>query len=181
MPNKFPIGSAQTISSQSGLSVTLDSCDFDPSLDLIGYKRSHKQDYMKKVKHLLIGSPSITGPRHPQFFEFEWALNISVDKYHILYAIWQEQTELINLYAGDIDVKLFDQRLALLTKSPRQRAMLLGYPALPIFPAGYVYIWPIFSILITGLEQTLLMPDKQIVSVKMQATELRILSTDFDE
>lgn len=180
----FPIGYSQQISSPGGIILSLGSRAFSPDFNVIGYKRNIRKDYLKSVTHQLIGTPTIIGVRHPRYFEFEWELLLTAEEYQLLYAMWIEQTDAINSYSSDIRVKLFDARQVLLVRSPRQRAKILN-TALPLDtpepPANFEYIWPIFNIFITELEETAFILSKSLYKVRLKANELTILSTDEDE
>lgn len=184
MANLFPIGPNQIIYLSPVLQVLINNCDFDPNFNgYMGYKRSFKKDYLKKVTHQIIGTPNISGRRHPQYFEFEWQLFISASKYALLMGIWNEQTYQINSYSTTFKLLLQDRRYPLLVKIPKERAgdYTIALPeGTPSIIPGYTYIYPVFNIFIDDIEGEMFIPNKQLYKVAMKATELSVLNTSFD-
>ena len=165
--------------------VLLQPCDFDASFNNgLGYRRSFVRDYLKQVEHQITGTANLSGPKHPRYFEFEWSLNLSTEKYHALYAMWFNQNNAINTYSDTIEYRIFlrDGRLILPVNEPRSRAAVTNIDIndAPIPPIGFSYIWPLFSILITSLDEEAFMPDKNLWKVRMTAREIQVLNTAFD-
>ena len=186
MTNIFPIGNSQQFDSASGLVLNIRGSDYTTNLNLIGYNRTIKPNYLKSVIHQINGTPSIKGVRHNRFFTYEWSLQLNQARYDILSAMWYEQTDKINTYAtSDIGIKLFDARQVLLVRSnPRQRAKILNTPLpadTPVAPANFEYIYPIFSIFITDLQIAPLLLANGLFNVTLKADELVVLPITDDE
>lgn len=184
MINPFPIGRGQVLEIDT-LSLTLDSCDFDPdgSLGLTGYRCQRIQDHWLTVKHSITGVPAITSRRHPARYEFEWNLLLTPEKFYLLEAIYNVQKQLVETFSEFPGVRVYDERKVHLeyTTPSRTRAKVgdvTNNPSPP--PTGFTYIYPIWDVVLSEFQIEAFILPEDIYKVSLKGVELNAVPISED-
>lgn len=191
----IPIYGNRQILSLPGISVALEQCDFNSTEEnSLGYNKLIPSSNKYSVDYNFVGTTIVRDGRYLGKYEFTWDLNLSTEKANLLKALYEEQQLLVQDYLCEIDagntpstsfaITLNDGRLATLEKgavgrgSDAATSMGITLPASPI--GGWSYEWSNYFITINSLEQTPFMPNQDLISVRMTASELDINTTSSD-
>lgn len=176
------IGSTQTLTIGS-LTLTLTAEHFDGSeFGGVGYKRTWVAEHLLSASQSFWGASLVDGPYFAARYQFSWALTLWRDEAFLLEAIIQAQQE-AGKGQSAIAVRLIDQRLPLVVKSPRTRAKA-GTTGLTA-PTGREVIWPQFDVLLTPAEEFVQWfgdgdGGDSIYKVRMDAMELDLVPVTED-
>lgn len=183
----FPFGPQQTLSIGT-LSLTLTEEEFaaedaDGLAGVIGFDRFENLEQKVSTARAASGSSVWSGPSFEPGHRFIWSLYLDDLQLYTLAAIQKEQQHRIRNQIAGGSVRLKDQRLAFLARSPRNRAKVGTISGAPAAPGGYEYFYPQFDILLELPEDFLslhLGKGKAKYLVGFTATELDLVPTSED-
>lgn len=179
----FLLGTTQTLSIGS-LSLTLTAEDFDGGeFSGLGYIRAKDVGQQVAAAESFFGASLVDGPFFPARYQFAWGLQLLPAKLMMLIALYEEQQHRFKNNIANPTIRLRDQRIVLMERSPRTRAKVGTVSNAPTPPAGFVFFWPQFNIILesgTDLAQWYSRPSDDLFKVKIAGRELGIVPTSED-
>ena len=180
----FVIGTTQTLSI-GALSLTLSSNDYDGAEYAgVGYTRIKDPAHLMSAAESFYGASLVDGPFFRAKHQFAWGLNLLPDKLMLLVAIWEEQQHRIKTQQSDVAVRLHDQRLVFMERTPRIRAKVGTLSGAPTPPTGFGFFWAQFDIILevgSDLSAWNFRVSDDLFKVKFAARELDLVPTSEDE
>ncbi len=176
------LGNSITFSIDS-LSLTLGAVNFD-GLQYQGtaYRRYQKTDQLLKVSESFYGASLVDGVSFEPKFQFDWSLQLLLDDYLILEAIFSTQQS-NGRNTGSIPIRFIDERFPLQVKTPRTRAKkgTTGVTS----PTGFEFVWPQFDVLLQRTPDSVehfgdVGDGNYLYRVKLQGSELGIVPPSED-
>lgn len=179
----FFLGTTQTLSIGS-LSLTLTAEDFDGGeMSGLGYIRTKDVSQQVAAAESYYGASLLDGPYWPARYQFAWGLQLLPAKLMLLLAIYEEQQHRFKNNIANASVRLRDQRIVLMERSPRNRAKVGTVANAPTAPTGFSFFWPQFNIMLeagSDLYQWHSRPSNDLFKVKIAARELEIVPISED-
>lgn len=179
----FVIGTTQTLSIGS-LSLTLTREDYDGGeLSSLGYTRTKDVAHQMAAAETFYGASLVDGPFFTAKHQFAWGLQLLPAKVFPLIAIWEEQQHRIKTQQADVAIRLLDQRLVFMERSPRIRAKVGTVSGAITPPTGYEFFWAQFDIILEAggdLLSWFSRPTDDLFKFKIAARELSLVPTTED-